>query len=108
MADFYPQYSGSGMTVGDLSSMASGLNWNESYFNPFGMTARAYYDADLAETILKLKVIEKPGVHYKYLSGNTQLLAMVIQKATNKKLADYLHESFWQPMGFEKPCGLAS
>jgi len=101
VSDFYPQDSGTGMTVGDLSSMASGLNWDESYSNPFGMTARAYYDADLAEDILKLKVIDTPGKSYKYLSGNTQLLAMVLQKATNKKLADYLYESFWQPMGAE-------
>src|SRR5690606_29332836 len=56
VADFYPQYEGTGLTVGDLSSMASGLNWDESYSNPFGMTARAYYDSDLAKTILKLKV----------------------------------------------------
>lgn len=103
VSDFYPQYEGTGLTVGDLSSMASGLDWDESYSNPFGMTARAYYDSDLAETILKLKVVETPGKSYKYLSGNTQLLAMVIQKATKQQLADYLEESFWQPMGFENP-----
>ncbi len=103
VGDFYPQYAGTDLTVGDLSSMASGLDWDESYFNPFGMTARAYYDADLAKTILKLKVVETPGVRYKYLSGNTELLAMVIQKATKKQLADYLDESFWQPMGMKNP-----
>ncbi|MEZ4881990.1 MAG: serine hydrolase domain-containing protein [Flavobacteriaceae bacterium] len=103
VGDFYPQYVGTGLTVGDLSSMASGLDWDESYSNPFGMTARAYYDSDLAETILKLKVVDSPGVRYKYLSGNTELLAMVIQKATKKPLADYLEESFWQPMGTENP-----
>ncbi len=103
VGDFYPQYAGTGLTVGDLSSMASGLDWNESYFNPFGMTARAYYDSDLAEIILKLKVVDTPGVCYKYLSGNTELLAMVIQKATKKQLADYLYESFWNPMGGENP-----
>ncbi len=103
VGDFYPQYSGTGLTVGDLSSMASGLNWDESYSNPFGMTARAYYDSDLAENILKLKVVDTPGVRYKYLSGNTELLAMVIQKATNKQLSDYLFESFWNPMGAENP-----
>jgi len=103
VADFYPQYEGTGLTVGDLSSMASGLNWDESYSNPFGMTARAYYDSDLAKTILKLKVVDAPGESYKYLSGNTQLLAMVIQKATKMQLADYLSESFWQPMGMENP-----
>lgn len=103
VGDFYPQYSGTGMTVGDLASMASGLNWNESYYNPFGMTARAYYDDNLAQIILDLKVVDTPGVRFKYLSGNTELLAMVIQKATKKPLADYLEESFWQPLGAENP-----
>jgi CubicO group peptidase (beta-lactamase class C family) len=101
VGDFYPQFLGSGMTVGDLSSMASGLNWDESYSSPFSVTARSYYDNDLAKTILNLKVTETPGEKYKYLSGNTELLGMVIQKATNKKLAAYLSESFWEPMGFE-------
>lgn len=101
VGDFYPQYAETGLTVGDLSSMASGLDWDESYSNPFGMTARAYYDGDLAKTILKMKVVDTPGVHYKYLSGNTELLAMVIQKATKQQLADYLYESFWQPLGAE-------
>jgi CubicO group peptidase (beta-lactamase class C family) len=103
VGDFYPQYANTGLTVGDLSSMASGLDWDESYSNPFGMTARAYYDSDLAETILKLKVVDTPGVRYKYLSGNTELLAMVLQTATKRQLANYLEESFWQPMGFENP-----
>ncbi|MDN3723218.1 serine hydrolase [Aequorivita sp. SDUM287046] len=101
VSDFYPQFAGTGMSVGDLASMASGLNWDESYSNPFRMTARAYYDHNLAETILELKVIDAPGEEFKYLSGNTQLLAMVIQKATKRQLSDYLYENFWNPMGAE-------
>lgn len=101
VGDFYPQYAGIGMTVGDLSSMASGLDWEESYKSPFSITARAYYDDNLAETILNQKVVETPGQKYKYLSGNTQLLGMVIQEATGKSLATYLSKSFWEPMGFE-------
>src|SRR5690554_789720 len=101
VGDFYPQYSETGLTVGDLSSMSSGLDWNEAYKNPFGMTARAYYDDDLAENILKLKVVDTPGVAFKYLSGNTELLAMVLEKATKKKLSTYLYESFWNPIGAE-------
>lgn len=103
VGDFYPQYSETELTVGDLSSMSSGLDWDESYSNPFGMTARAYYDGDLADNILKLKVVDTPGVNFKYLSGNTELLAMVLQKATKKQLSNYLYESFWNPMGAENP-----
>ena len=103
VGDFIPKFNGSTMTVGDLSSMASGLNWDESYTSPFSVTARSYYDDDLAETILNLEVTETPGASFTYLSGNTQLLAMVIEKATGLQLETYLHKSFWQPMGFEQP-----
>ncbi|OAB80174.1 serine hydrolase domain-containing protein [Cochleicola gelatinilyticus] len=103
VSDFYPQFADTDMTVGDLSSMSSGLNWDESYLNPFGITARAYYDDDLAETMLSLKVVDTPGQAFKYLSGNTALLAMVLQKATQQPLSNYLSKSFWQPMGFEQP-----
>ncbi len=99
ISDFYPQYKESKTTVGDLSSMASGLDWIEHYTSPFSITARANYDDDLAETILNQKVTKAPGKEFEYLSGSTQLLGMIIQKATNKQLADYLSESFWQPMG---------
>lgn len=102
VGDFFPKYTDSGMTVGDLASMASGLDWDESYKNPFKVMARAYYDDDLAETILHQNVVEKPGQYYKYLSGNTELLGMVIEKATKKRLPEYLSESFIQPMGFEQ------
>lgn len=102
IGDFFPQYKDTETTVGDLSSMASGLDWEESYKSPFSITARAYYDDDLAETILSQKVVEKPGIYFKYLSGNTQLLAILIEKATGKQLVPYLSESFIQPMGFEQ------
>ena len=88
VADFYPQFD-KRLTVGDLSSMSSGLNWEENYYSPFSMTARAYLDDDIKELILSLKVEEEPGKAYKYLSGNTQLLSMVIAKASEKTLSDY-------------------
>lgn len=87
------------LTVGDLSSMASGLNWEESYTSPFSMTAQAYYDDNIRDLILGLKVNDKPGKKYKYLSGATQLLGMVLEQATKKTNTQYLTESFWKPMG---------
>ncbi|TXK78628.1 serine hydrolase [Mesonia sp. K4-1] len=100
VADFYPQFD-KRLSVGDLSSMSSGLNWEENYYSPFSMTARAYLDDDIKELILSLRVEEEPGKAYKYLSGNTQLLSMVVAKASEKTLSDYLSESFWQPMGMQ-------
>lgn len=102
--DFYPEYAGkygNEMTVGDLSSMSSGLDWDESYYSPFSITTRAYFDDDLTKLMLGLKVVSQPGKEFKYLSGNTQLLAMVIEKATGEHLSDYVSKHFWKPMGSE-------
>ncbi len=104
VGNYFPEFSkgqAAAMTVGDLSSMASGLNWDESYYSPFSVTTRAYFDENLDEVILGQNSVEEPGQSYKYLSGNTQLLAMVIEKATGKSLADYVFENFWKPMGAE-------
>ena len=89
-------------TVGDLSSMSSGTNWDEAYYSPLSITTRAYFDDDLAKVINGLKVVETPGQKFKYASGDTQMLAMVIEKATGKKLYNYLEESLWKPLGSEQ------
>ncbi|MDX1470541.1 MAG: serine hydrolase [Flavobacteriaceae bacterium] len=102
VGDFFPQFNeglASKLTVGDLSSMASGLKWDESYTSPFSITTQAYFDEDLEEVMLDLPIVSEPGQSYKYLSGNTELLGMVIEKATGKTMSDYLSESFWKPMG---------
>jgi CubicO group peptidase (beta-lactamase class C family) len=104
VSDYFPQFGkepGAKMTVGDLSSMASGLSWDEKYYSPFSIVTRAYFDDDLKKVILGLDVVEEPGKTFKYLSGNTQLLAMVIEKATGEHLSDYVSKKFWQPMGAE-------
>ena len=106
VSDFLPTFNdglAAKMTVGDLSSMASGTNWDEKYYSPLSITTRAYFDDDLAKVMLGLKVIEEPGKNFKYSSGDTQMLAMVIEKATGKKLYNYLTESFWKPLGSENP-----
>ena len=89
------------MTVGDLSSMASGTNWDEAYYSPLSITTRAYFDDDLAKVANGLKMATEPGKAFKYASGDTQMLAMVVEKATGKKLYNYLEESFWKPLGSE-------
>ncbi len=104
VGDFLPEFRddlAAKLTVGDLSSMASGTDWDEAYYSPLSITTRAYFDDDLDKVINGLKVVEEPGQAYKYSSGDTQMLAMVIERATGKKLYDYLTESFWKPLGSE-------
>lgn len=106
VCDFLPEFCdglAKEMTVGDLSSMASGTDWDEAYYSPLSITTRAYFDDDLEKVINSLKVVNTPGQSFKYASGDTQMLAMVIEKATGKKLYNYLTESFWKPLNSENP-----
>ena len=100
--DFIPDLKGpyaEQVTVGDLSSMASGQKWNEEYYNPFSVTSASYFVKDLDALILDQPIDEKPGEAFRYKSGTSQLLGMVIKKATGKTLSAYLTEKLWQPMG---------
>lgn len=104
VTDFFPEFSGelaNEMTVGDLASMSSGLNWDEKYYSPFSIVTRAYFDDDLTKVMLGLKVTEQPGREFKYSSGDTQLLALVLKKATGENLSDYISKHFWKPLGCE-------
>lgn len=102
VSDYFEEFSegkAANLTVGDLSSMSSGLNYVEEYYSPFSITARSYFTEDIKSLILDLEVVEEPGQKYKYLSGDTQLLGMILEKATGQTLSKYLSESFWKPMG---------
>ena len=105
VSDFFPDLKGpfsKKVTLEDLISMSSGLDWQEEYYSPFSITASAYFIDDISTIMLNQKVIEEPGKKYKYLSGATQLLGMAISKATGKSLSDYLNQSIWDPLGMEQ------
>ncbi|HJN53827.1 MAG TPA: serine hydrolase [Flavobacteriaceae bacterium] len=104
VGDFFDEYKtglGAELTVGDLASMSSGMEWSEKYYSIINITSESYFTDDLRSLILNQKIINKPGQKFRYSSGDTQLLGMVIEKATNTNLSDYLRNNFTIHMGFE-------
>ena len=104
VSDYFEQYKSglaSGVTVGDLAAMSSGMDWSEKYYSVINITSESYFTDDLRSVILRQKIIDKPGQSFRYSSGDTQLLGMVIEKATGLSLTEYLTEKFWKPMGAE-------
>ncbi|WP_439880403.1 serine hydrolase domain-containing protein [Pontibacter sp. MBLB2868] len=79
--------------------MSSGLNWDESYSNPFSMTTEAYYGTNLKKIIKRLEVASAPGEEFNYKSGDTQVLAFVLKAATGKNLSELAEEKLWKPLG---------
>lgn len=88
------------ITIKHLLDMRSGIKFNENYFNPLAPIGKYYYGNHLKRFVKKLKVNQDPGT-YEYISVNTLLLGMIIEKATGITLDQYYQEKLWQPLGME-------
>lgn len=102
VAEFLPQFKAgldAELTIRHLLNMSSGLNWDESYAGPTSITTKAYYGKSLEKIVQQMKVVDKPGKRNNYQSGNTQVLAFLLEKATGKTIADYASEKLWKPLG---------
>ena len=102
VGDFLPEFKAgkkANITIKHLLWMSSGLNWDESYGSPLSVTTEAYYGTDLKKVIGRLQAVEEPGEEFSYKSGDTQVLAMVLQAATGKSLSKLAEEKLWKPLG---------
>jgi CubicO group peptidase (beta-lactamase class C family) len=87
--------------IADLLTMSSGSNWDEAYANPFSVTTELYYGHNAYNVATGVSIIHKPGTLHDYKSGDTQLLGLILEKATGKSLSAYASEKLWQPLGAE-------
>lgn len=90
------------VTVRDLLTMSGGMAWDESYASLFSVTTHGYYGNDLYRLVTGLEVTDRPGVQFSYRSGETQLLAFVLETATGETLSRYAEEKLWKPMQAER------
>jgi len=103
--DYIPELKQNGfedVTIEHLLQMTSGLDFNEGYFNPFGEVATFYYGTNLRKSIEKLKLKREPGLAFEYVSGSTQILGLILERALKgPSISSYLQEKLWQPIGME-------
>jgi CubicO group peptidase (beta-lactamase class C family) len=81
--------------------MASGVKFGEGYNTPFSGAASFYYGRTLRRSIAHLKIEKEPMSGFDYKSVNTELLGLIIERATGKHMTEYLDEKIWQPLGME-------
>lgn len=89
------------LKVKHLLSMSSGMNFRESYGNPFGFMAKAYYGTDLKELTKGFQLEKEPGAEHSYLGGNNLLLSFLLEKALGEKVGDYGSRMLWEKLGME-------
>jgi len=102
VADFLPSFKEGGkekISIKNLLTMSSGLDWDEQYASLFSPTTAAYYTNDLKKLVDELGVVEEPGKRYYYRSIDSEVLAMIVQAATGKTISEYASEKYWKKMG---------
>jgi CubicO group peptidase (beta-lactamase class C family) len=106
VGNYLPEFASgnrSTLTIRHLLTMSSGSNWDESYANPLSVTTEAYYGSNLYKTATGVALTHTPGTLHAYKSGDTQLLGLILEKATGQPLARYAAQNLWQPLGAQHP-----
>ena len=106
--EYLPNLKGSGyegVKIKDVLQMASGVKFNEDYgdFNSdINRWSRSFaWGASQDKFAATLKREVPPGTYRHYVSINTQVLGMILVKATGKSLTQYLEEKIWKRIGME-------
>ena len=100
--DFLPELSpfkGHDVTIKHLLEMSSGFDWLENYKRPISVTAKAYYGSNLKDLVLNRGFVSPPGKNYVYNSGNTQLLGILLERATGKSVSSFASDFLWSKIG---------
>lgn len=103
-------------TVQQVLDMTNAIAYSEEYDNPesdiwkyghvfgvFGELPKGY--SGPLSIYQYLPTLQKKGEHgygFHYVTPNTDVLGLIAQKVTGKRLATLFAEIFWQPMGFER------
>ena len=97
------------LTIRHLLDMRSGLDFDDTYsvtlkdFKRLNAMAKLNYGHNTMKQIRGLKFRCEPGTEHRYESMTSQILGVVIERATGKSFADYLSEKVWKPLEMESP-----
>jgi CubicO group peptidase (beta-lactamase class C family) len=111
VSDYIPEMKGSAydeVSIRQLLTMTSGVRWNEDYADPDSDVARfnRHQPEDgvdaLVSYLRRLPREAPPGTRWHYSTGETNLVGVLLGRATHKPLANYLSEKIWGPAGMEQ------
>lgn len=111
VSDYVDELKGSaydGVTVEQVLTMTSGVDWNEDYDDPnsdvaqFDLQAPVEGKSSLATYMATLGRAHPAGEVWNYSTGETNLIGVLVSRATGRELAGYLSEKVWAPFGMEQ------
>lgn len=90
------------ITIKNLLEMRSGLKYNTSFIpgtnihSPWHDEAVGYYHPNVRKLLLKrVKIETDPSGPFEYCNYNTSFLGLIIERATQKTVSEYLEEKLW-------------
>ncbi len=104
VGDFLPEYKEgcyAKITIWNLLTMSTGLDWSESGASPFSDNAKGYYGTHVRELALMQPCREEPGKEFDYISGSTQIMAEVLEAVYERPLDELVQEKIWRALGAE-------
>ena len=91
------------ITIRHLLLMASGLEYKA--FRPLLLNSddilTTYYPDQRKAALEFTKIIDPPGVYYRYNKYHPQLLGLILERATGMPVASYLQTRIWDKIGME-------
>jgi CubicO group peptidase (beta-lactamase class C family) len=109
--DYLPALKGTaydGVTIRHLLTMTSGAKWNEDYSDPKSdVNQFALGDPGpdgenpIVTYMAKLPREAPPGTKWVYKTGESDLIGVLLARATHKHPADYLSEKIWSKFAME-------
>jgi CubicO group peptidase (beta-lactamase class C family) len=87
------------ITLEQLLTMSSGLAPYPFDLQPNTPSHRFTFGTDLEEVPLGLQLAGRPGEAFNYSSAVSQLVALVLERATGERYADFVSRMLWQPLG---------
>lgn len=106
---YVPELAGSGydgVTVEQILTMTSGVRWNEDYTDPNSDVVKmlsAPIEPGMDPNVAYLATLPReaePGTKWVYKTGETNLIGVIVQRATGRTLSDYAEEKILKPAGF--------
>ena len=108
VTDYLPDFAGTGydkVRIKDVLQMSSGVGFNEDYgdfISDINIMGRYFaLGMPMADFSKKLKRQWEPGTYNHYVSIDTQVLGMILTKATGKSITEYMKEKLWSQIGAE-------
>ena len=91
------------LTVGDLLSMRSGLDWSEAVYEGSPLQQLNQCGCDWLRFVLDWPMRDVPGTRWEYISGNTILLGGVVGAASGRRLDLFANAELFEPLGMVQP-----